>query len=430
MKEKPKSTPRRSPGEANYRKRADGSWEGRITYNYKPYSVYGKSRGECKTKIDLLKEKLCLGVDTSTPSLAEWMQLWLDDYVAVDRKPSTAENYESVMKNHVLPELGRIRVDRLAPSDVQRLIGKLRKKGYSARYIRGIHHVLRCSLNVAVARKMIAVNPAAGAVVPKLQHVDMDTISATDVTKLQEADLFESEPLFACVLLMLFTGLRRGEALALRWSDIDLEHNTLVVQRELVKVQGGTVFQSTKTRTSNRLIPFGAWMKSVLKKHHESQSDFIKKTKGYKHNDLVFARESGNPYYPDSLRKILHRILKKAGLHAVRVHDLRHTCATILMLSGVHPKVVQEILGHSNISVTLGTYSHTMPSMKKDAVEIFDNFLVTSKKKDPAQQPAKSDEPALANNAVAMEEKVLRLPENIIKLVDLPFDQTDPSKLN
>ena len=430
MQEKTKSSRRRSPGEASYRRRTDGTWEGRITHNYKPYSVYGKTRGECKAKIELLKEKLCLGVDTSTPSLNEWMQLWLDDYVAVDRKQSTVENYESVMKNHVLPELGRIRVDKLAPSDVQRLIGKLRKKGYSARYIRGIHHVLRCSLNAAVARKMIAVNPAAGAVVPKLQHVDMDTISATDVTKLQEAELFESEPLFACVLLMLFTGLRRGEALALRWSDIDLEHNTLVVQRELVKVHGGTLFQSTKTRTSNRLIPFGSWMKSVLINHQESQSDFIKKTKGYNNGDLVFARENGNPYYPDSLRKILHRILKKVGLPAVRVHDLRHTCATILMLSGVHPKVVQEILGHSNISVTLGTYSHTMPSMKKDAVEIFDNFLVTSKKKDPAQQPATTEEPAPANNAVAIEEKVLRLSENVINLADVPFEQPDPSKLN
>ena len=416
MKEKAKSTPRRSPGEASYRKRADGSWEGRITINYKPYSVYGKLRADCVRKIAELKDKLSLGVDTSAASLAVWMRNWIDNFVSVNKKPSTVENYESIMKNHIVPELGRIHIDKLTSTDVQRLIGKLMKKGYAARYVRGIHHVLRCSLNVAVSRKMIVVNPAAGAVVPKLTHVEMDTISASDVTQLQSADLFESEPLFACVLLMVFTGLRRGEALALRWSDIDLEHGTLVVQRELVKCKSGTIFQSTKTKNSNRLVPFGEWMRTVLLNHHESQKDFIKKTKGYKDDDLVFARETGHSYYPDSLRKILHRILKKAGIHAVRVHDLRHTCATILMLSGVHPKVVQEILGHSNIALTLGTYSHTMPSMKKAATDVFDNFLESSKIKPKDQKPKDSTE--------------LCVLENPILLPEIPVEMTDANKLN
>ena len=399
MKTKGKVAKKRSTGEGSYRKRECGDWQGRISLNYKSYSVYGKDRRECALKIQELKEKLNLGVDTSTPTLASWLNTWLSDYVAVNRKPSTVENYTSITNIHLIPELGRVRIDKITKNEVQRMIGRKIKAKLAARTVRLIHHVLRCSLNVAMSRKMIAANPAKGAILPRIEEVEMETISPAEVNHLQRADLFDAELLFPCFLLMMFTGLRRGEALALRWSDVDLDHCTLVVKRELVKIKGGTIFQSPKTKHSNRLIPFNETLKSILISHKERQDELIKKIKGYKRQDLIFARETGNHYYPDSLRKILHRILKKAGVGIVRVHDLRHTCATILMLAGVHPKVVQEILGHSNISVTLGTYSHTMPSMKKSAVDSFSKFISTStqdensdQNKDPNKDPEESSE--------------------------------------
>ena len=390
MQEKTKSSRRRSPGEASYRRRTDGTWEGRITINYKPYSVYGKTRSECVKKIAELKEKLNLGVSMSTPSVTEWLDLWLRDFVSIDKKPSTVANYTTIAETHLKPEFGRIRIDKLTQTDVQRLIGKKMRAKLAPRSVRLIHHVLRCSLNVAVAHKMIAVNPATNVVLPRIERTEMATISAEDVLQLQTLDVFETEPLFPCFLLMLYTGLRRGEALALRWSDIDLNHSTLTVQRELVKVEGGTIYQSPKTKNSNRLVPFGDALSSILRDHQKRQEEIRDKTKGYnKKLDLVFARENGNTYYPDSLRKILHRILKKAGIGNVRIHDLRHTCATLLMLSGVHPKVVQEILGHGNINVTLGTYSHTMPSMKRAAADSIGDFVAASKPK-----PAETEKPA------------------------------------
>ncbi|MHC1761451.1 MAG: tyrosine-type recombinase/integrase [Negativicutes bacterium] len=157
------------------------------------------------------------------------------------------------------------------------------------------------------------------------------------------------------------------------------ERGTVTVLRELVKAEGGTIFQSPKTKRSSRLVPFGGALKSLMIAHQLRQEEFIKKTKEYKNQNLLFARETGNPYYPDSLRKILHRILKKAGIANVRVHDLRHTCATLLMLSGVHSKVVQEILGHSNIGITLDIYSHTLPSMRSEAADSINNFVAASK---------------------------------------------------
>ena len=389
MTAKIKTGKKRSPGEASYRKRPSGDWEGRITVNYKPYSVYGKSRAECKGKIGELKEKLNLGVSCSTPSLAEWLETWLMDYVAMDRKPSTIANYTTIAKTHLIPDLGRVRIDKITQADVQRLVARKTRAKLAAKTVRLIHHVLRCSLNAAMAHKMLVANPAAGVILPRLERAEIATIRPTDVLQLQNADLFESEPLFACVLLMVYTGLRRGEALALRWADIDLENCTLVVQREIVKVAGGTIFQSPKTRNSNRLVPFGEVLQALLLRHRQRQLDLIKKFRGYKDRDLVFARETGAPYYPDSFRKILHRILHKAGIPNVRVHDLRHTCATLLMMSGVNPKIVQEVLGHSNVNVTLGIYSHTMPSLKRSAADSIAQFVAHAEgEKKPAETSA------------------------------------------
>lgn len=420
MKEKTKATPRRSPGEASYRKRANGEWEGRITINYKPYSVYGKLRTDCVRKIENLKEKLNLGVSMSTPTVADWLKLWLKDVVAVDKKPSTVSNYTTIANTHLIPEIGRIRIDKLTQTEIQRLIAKKMRQNLAARSVRLIHHVLRCSLNVAVAHKLLASNPATGVVLPRIERIEMNTISPTEVLQLQTMDFFETEPLFPCFLLMLYTGLRRGEALALRWSDIDLERGTLIVQREIVKVAGGTKYQSTKTKHSNRLVPFGDALKSILTAHQKRQDEFIKNTKGYKNHDLVFARETGATYYPDSLRKILRRILKKAGIDYVRIHDLRHTCATLLMLSGVHPKVVQEILGHSNINVTLGTYSHTMPSMKLAAADSINDFVFASKPKPKESNPEDPEpsDPQPNNSEVSTPEKIVEiiLPEDLAKL--------------
>ncbi len=128
---------------------------------------------------------------------------------------------------------------------------------------------------------MIAVNPATNVVLPRIERTEMATISAEDVLQLQTLDVFETEPLFPCFLLMLYTGLRRGEALALRWSDIDLNRGTLTVQREIVKVEGGTIYQSPKTKNSNRLVPFGDALTSILRDHQKRQEEIRDKTKGY-----------------------------------------------------------------------------------------------------------------------------------------------------
>ena len=377
MKEKAKTAnKKRSPGEASYRKRANGEWEGRITFNYKPYSVYGKLRADCVRKIAELKDKLQVGVSAKmAPTLYDWMSVWLTDHIAVKRKITTAENYETIAKIHIYPDLGRIRIDKLKPHEIQRLISKKQKAGLAPRTVRLIHHVIRCCLNYAVRMKQIVINPAVGASLPQVLSAEMATLSAADMQQLRAADLMETEPLFPCIILMAFTGLRRGEALPLRLTDFDMENCNVAISRELVKVKGGTKLQPPKTKLSNRLIPFGSGIRQLLLDHLARLELTVKKCNGFIDQGLMFPNESGGFYYPDSIRKILRRILRKVGIGPIRVHDLRHTCATLLMVSGVSAKVVQEILGHSRVSITLDVYSHTMPSLKRGAIDQMADYI-------------------------------------------------------
>lgn len=388
----------RSPGEGNFRKRGN-TWECRVMINYVSYSVSGKTRRECAMQLEELKEKLLVGVTVSAMSLGEWMTTWISNYVSINKKPSTIANYEAIMNKHILPELGRSRMDRITKVDVQRFIGKKTRTSLSARTVRLIHHVLRCSLNVAVDSKLIPFNPAKGIVLPQIEAHTVSTISPANVGKLYSADLFESEPLFPCVLLMVSSGLRRGEALALRWSDVDLENRMIVVRRELVKTKGGAHYQTTKSKNSNRLLPISDFIRDVLISHKQRQDMFRSDTAYDSEADLVFARIDGKHYYPDSLRKVLHRILNKAGIGSVRVHDLRHTCATILLMAGTNPKIVQEILGHGTVSITLDTYSHVMPSLKRTATDQFDSFITNSSKKTEGQSSCPNDCPTTGSKS-------------------------------
>lgn len=344
--------------------------------DYKSYSRYGKTRAEVQQKIEELKRNINLAELGPALTVEAWINRWLRDYVAVECKPTTLVNYQTIANKHIIPAIGTKKISRLKAADVQRLIRE-KINELSPRTVNLIHHVIRAALNQAVKNKLVHDNVALNVSKPRVPRREMKTLSADDVKRLEElAPALRSERLYPAFILLIYTGLRRGELLGLKWSDIDFDTGTLTVVRSLAKTKGGLILQDTKTATSNRRVPLSQTALAILKKHKAAQAQ-EKLLYGDKYNDqgLVFARENGLPIYPDTLRKVLLRILDKAGLPHVRVHDLRHTFATLLLEAGENPKVVAELMGHANIGMTLGKYSHVRPNINSDAIGNLENFV-------------------------------------------------------
>ncbi|MHC1762004.1 MAG: tyrosine recombinase XerC [Negativicutes bacterium] len=222
-----------------------------------------------------MKDKLAFGVSHTTPSLSEWLDAWLKDIVALDKKPSTYTNYKTIAEMHLKPDLWRILLDKLTQSDVQRLISKKARTNLAARTVRLIRRVLHCALNRAVNLKMIALNPASDLILPRIENAAIATVSPAQVFQLQSSNCLRQSLCFPCILLMGYTGdAARPSGGPLRRPDIDLNRGTVTVQREIVKAAGGTVYQSPKTKRSSRFVPFGDTLKAILLAHKQRQADF------------------------------------------------------------------------------------------------------------------------------------------------------------
>jgi len=386
----------RGNGEGSYRKRENGSWEGRILINGRSHSRYGKTKAEAQRQINeliRLSQKGLLFTSTNTATLSEWVSQWIADTVSLQRKSSTVRNY-TVIAKHIPQEIGSIKLQNLRPTDIQRLIKILTTKQIkvkpdapvkflSPRTIGLVRQVIRAAMNDAIAKNLITYNPAASVTMPRLERKEMKTLSRDDINKLIASEM--DEPLLPCIIFIIFTGLRRGEALGLRWADIDLAAGAIHIVQSLTRAAKGFALSDPKTLTSKRMIPLPQTALDILAQQR------AKSSAADNPQNLVFAYPDGTPYSPDSLRKILTRILTKLDIPTIRVHDLRHTFASQMLMAEVNPKVVQELMGHSTITTTLGTYSHTTPSLKMSAATTLETYLKPSPKTD-TETPEKTDE--------------------------------------
>ena len=335
-----------------------------------------KTKREAQAKLAELIHMANTGMLASPKgTLGEFIRRWLDEYCKPNLSPMTHEGYESMFRYRMEPAIGSIKLKDLKPEHIQKYYSDLFKAGLATTTARHHAMMLHCCLECAVKWQLLARNPADAVKPPANRHVEMNTLDETGVRVVLGAA--EKTPYFALFNLAIYSGMRRSELLALRWSDVGLEDGEIYVSRSLHRLKNHeTVFRSTKTAKSNRTVALGPTMIEILKQHRNKEMDICAAT-GFPFTSerLIFCHIDGKPLLPDSVSQAWVRHAKSLGYPHIRFHDLRHTSATLMLKAGIHPKIVQEKLGHSSIVVTLDLYSHVSPGMQQQAAEKLDAIL-------------------------------------------------------
>lgn len=381
---------KRGHGEGTIYQRLDGRWTAQITTEIDPNTkkqkrktVYGKSKKEVLEKITSLQyQKQTTGfLEVEKITLGQWMDRWLMDYMKGKLRPKTWESYESIIRNHIKPTLGNVVLQKLQGADIQKMYneklitGRIDEKGgISNRTVRYIHAVLRAGLKQALREGLVLRNVIDSTIPPSRKKKEVQVFTQEQASTFLQ--LAKDDKLYPAFLLEMGTGLRRGELMGLRWQDIDLTTGIIQIRQSLVTTNKGLCVQEPKTQTSKRCIPLPAEVIKELKRHKAKQNEEkLKYSKVYEDAGYVFCWENGRVINPNILSRRFSALLKKAELPHLRFHDLRHTHATNLLLLGENPKVVQERLGHSSISVTMDTYSHVTQGMQEQASSKIDSML-------------------------------------------------------
>lgn len=311
--------------------------------------------------------------------LEEYLHYWLNTRKS-KIEITTYNTYKSIIDNHLAIGLGHIELQKLKPLHIQNYYTN-KEEVLSQRTLLHHHRILSQALKNAVGWQMIPNNPCDHVEAPLPSKSKGKALTTNEVSYL--LGIIKETVLEAPVTLVLHTGLRRGELLALKWDDIDLINKTLRVDESLAvdESTGEIIFKEPKSESGNRIISLSDQPIAILKKHNVQQIEHkLKLGKAYTDNNLVFCREDGQPIHPSTFSRWFTDLIRSSELSAVRFHDLRHTNATILLMNlKVPAKVVSERLGHSNISITLDTYSHVLQDAQKEAAEKMDNFLSSTK---------------------------------------------------
>jgi integrase len=315
-------------------------------------------------------------------TLGEYLEIWLKDYARPNLAPRTAEGYESIIYRHLIPRLGRLRLTQLKPEHLQRYYsdklssGRYDGKGALSQTTVNHHHTcLHRALKMALKWGLINRNPADAVTPPQPRSGEMHTMDESEIRTF--LDFARRTPYYVLFYLLLFTGMRRSELLALRWCDVDLDLCVVSVLRSLHRLRDGSlVFQQPKTAKARRMIDLTPSSALELKEFREKQkTECLILGTTLTDDELIFRRSDGKPMLPDTISHAWVKITKQAGLKHFRLHDGRHTHASIMLKQGIHPKVVQERLGHATISTTLDLYSHVAPGIQAAAALRFDEAL-------------------------------------------------------
>ena len=313
-------------------------------------------------------------------TVGEYLQEWLADYAELHCSPKTIESYRQVINSHLLPELGSIKLVELEARHLQSMFAKKRDGGLSGRTVRYLYSLMSQVLRYAVRQGVLNRNAAQNTEPPKMEHRELNTIRPEQINIFLEAA--RETPHYALFYLLLHTGLRRGEALALKWRNVDMGLASLGVQAyisvtlSLGKVDGKTYIREPKTGSGRRRVALPPSLTLVLQQHKlKQQESFALLGKTLTDEDYVFCHHDGTPLDPSTVSHSFAHALRKAGLPPMPLHGLRHSHATLLLQAGTHPRVVMERLGHSSIRVTLDTYSHVVGGLQESAAQRFDDFV-------------------------------------------------------
>ena len=380
---------RRANGEGCIRQRKEGRWEGRYTAGCDLLtgkrivkSVYAQTKKECAAKLaKAISENLApyyrYGKGVENQTVASWCRSWFETYCKPGIRPNTVNSYTRIFEQHIIPYIGEIKLSKLSSMHVQRLYNELKERGrrdkngtriyepLSASAVRHVHMVLNNCLNQAVKDRIISFNPCENCRIPKLQKKEMVILPAEKMgAYLEAAKQMGVYPIF---LLELTSGLRRGELLALHWSDLDVNTRILKINKQVQRINGKLVVSEPKTENAVRAVALPQHTVNVLLEEHCR----------YPNSPLMFCSPRTNTYWdPDTIGRLHKKILTAAGIDIpVRFHDLRHTFATMAIQNGVDVKTVASMLGHYSAAFTLDTYTHVTADMQQGAAEKIGVFV-------------------------------------------------------
>jgi len=374
----------RGHGEGSIYHRSDGRWAASISLEGgKRKTYYGKTRKEVQEQLKTVLHQQQQGMLITGPQqkVGEFLTHWLENVHKYTVRPRTYERYEAMIRLHLGPGIGHYQLQKLSPQHLHAFYSKKLDEGLSPTTVTGLHKMLHLALDRAVQWNLVPRNVCDAVTPPRAKRYEFQPLSPEQVQQfLTAADGHHLEALF---VLALATGMRRGELLALKWQDINFAAGTLQVRRILTHMpaklngKGGYVEAEPKTEKSRRSIAIAPFALEKLKQHRVRQvEERLKAGPAWTEKDIVFCSTVGGHLHTSRiLFKQFKALLAKAELPDIRLHDLRHSTATMLLGADVHPKVVQEILGHSQISMTMDIYSHVLPTMQQQAVSKLNDVL-------------------------------------------------------
>jgi integrase len=358
---------KRGNGEGSITRRKDGLYMARYTVQTatgsKRKTIYGKEREDVAEKLaDALSNRnKGLVFDAGSQTVGEYLERWLETSAKGSVRESTYESYRKQVRCYVVPAIGRVKLKGLSSMQIQGMYRAMLERGLSPRTVQYTHAVLHRALRQAVRWGLIPRNVSEDVDRPRLRREEIRPLNRDQARHLLKiagecGDRFE-----ALYVLALHTGMRPGELLGLKWEDVDLDEGGLRLNRALA----GRNLTTPKTKRSRRRIDLSAASIAALKAHRKRQlEERMRKAGLWRDHDLIFASAVGTPLSHRNVVRSFKALLKRAGLPiSTRLYDLRHTCATLLLGSNVHPKYVQELLGHASIALTLDTYSHVLKGM-------------------------------------------------------------------
>ncbi len=366
---------KRAAGEGSVFKRGN-RWVAQVGSGKERETKYFSTQREANEWRQKKNEQRRQGLNVLGSKIA--LSKFLDDWLIVVKtsvRPNTLDQYSQIAQHHIKPSLGNILLRDLTPHQVQMLYTSKLEEGTSPRTTRLIHSVLHAALNHALKLGLVIRNVSDAVTLPKVPRKEMKTLDDYQVRQLIQAT--ESPQMEVLFWVAVTTGLRQGEILGLKWSDLDWQSKRLHIQRQVQRIKGkGLVFCEPKSASGRRMIVLGQSTIEKLREYKRDQETTrIHVGSKWKDNDLIFPSPYGEPLDSTIVVKAYKRSLKAAGLPEIRFHDLRHTAATLMLQQGINPKIVQERLGHSDISLTLNTYSHVLPNMQEVAAEKMDELL-------------------------------------------------------
>lgn len=369
---------RRTQGEGTVFVRADGRCVAQAMYEGKRITKYGKTKTEARQKLDAYLADLRTGKIVTGPkqTVEQYLTHWLEDIHRMEIELTTLDRYRTILRAHLIPAFGHMQLSQLTREQVQAFCVEKLAGGLSPRRIDTIHAVLSAALKDAVIHGVISRNPCEYVKLPKAKKHKPHVLTPDECKRLIAAA--RGRRLWFMLLVAITTGVRIGEVCALHWEDFDLNGLRIHIHRNVAWVKGDGLFEKEpKTESGSRKVVLSQVVADGLGEHQE-YIDGLRARAGAKWHDLglVFPNmRNGGYVHSDQVRKELKRVLVDAGIDPRRFHDLRHSAATLLFAAGVNPKVVQEALGHSNISITLGLYGDVTPDMQDGVADVMNRLF-------------------------------------------------------